>query len=155
MALVVLDLAAGTATAIAGEGRRHGARAGVAADVLVNRRWGRHPRRRGERAEEPGEVDTLSSGDHALRKVGDLMKADEPGISAALARLGPRAGGHRLQNGQAPYLVWIGRREGKRHRPAPVLSGQQHRAKTELGDKPVQIVGTGGDIVGLRPRIRV
>jgi hypothetical protein len=42
----------------------------------------------------------------------------------------------------------MGRREGKRRRPAPVLSGEQHRAKAKLGDKPVEIIGASGDIVG-------
>jgi hypothetical protein len=39
----------------------------------------------------------------------------------------------------------MGRRECKRRRAAPVLSGEQHRPKTKLDDKPVQIVGISGD----------
>jgi hypothetical protein len=83
------------------------------------------------------------------------MKAGEPGTAAARPRLGPRAGGHRLKHGQAAYLLWMGRRERERCRPAPVLSGEQDRAKAELGDEAVQIVGTSGDVVGQHPRIRV
>jgi hypothetical protein len=49
----------------------------------------------------------------------------------------------------------MGRRERERRRPTPVLSSEQHRTESKLGDKPVQIVCTSGDIVGLRPRIRV
>ena len=83
------------------------------------------------------------------------MKAGEPGTAAAWPRLGPRAGRHRLQHGQAAHIVWVGRCERKRRRPAPVLSGEQHRAKAKLGDEPVEIVSTSGDIVGLRARIRI
>ena len=83
------------------------------------------------------------------------MEASEPGTDATWARLRPRAGRHRLQDGQPAHLVWMGGGERERRRPAPVLPGQQHRTKPKLGDKPVQIGGAGGDVVGQRPWIRI